>query len=260
MQTSTLWNIAAGRSRRRGGWVLQATRWLAPPIVQGFTQQYIESVNPPLWTGADLRVSWTADPPAGAIYQVYVDGSLQYHGTSPWCSIPMPTSLASIAIGTVGPQDGTTDFSATIPAAPSTQALLTWTGGTYEAADISGFYVFGGGGPGLPVDFTNAIATIPAYTAGMISDGFGLGGFGLGGFGAASASYSWQSGSLSAGTWNFAVVPYDQAGNLGTITTTSVAISCPPLPPAPYADMTRLKYTFNPVTEEITLSWNPSPG
>ena len=80
---------------------------------------------------------------------------------------------------------------------------------------------------------------MPAYTAGILTDGFGYGGFGLGGFGSASASYSWTSEPLGSGAWHWAVLPFDAAGNQGTAVTVEVLVQVPPLPPGPFSDRTR---------------------
>ena len=84
---------------------------------------------------------------------------------------------------------------------------------------------------------------MPAYTAGVITDGFGYGGFGDGGFGEAAGSYSWTSGALTSGVWNFAVVPFDTAGNEGTgATTTRYDNRGRRASPGPIPDRSRLHY------------------
>ena len=106
---------------------------------------------------------------------------------------------------------------------------------------------------------------------GIITAGFGLGGFGSGGFGQSAGNYSWTSGPLAAGTWTFAVVPYDAAGNEGSAQPTTVTITAPPRAPAAFAGTsTRLQYVllgFGQVgfgsggfgLPAATLVWNPSP-
>ena len=64
-----------------------------------------------------------------------------------------------------------------------------------------------------PVSYAAPVANLAAYPGGWISDGFGQGGYGQGGFGRAASSYQWTSDPLSSGVWQFAVVPYDKAGN-----------------------------------------------
>jgi hypothetical protein len=101
---------------------------------------------------------------------------------------------------------------------------------------------------------------VPAYIAGMITDGFGYGGFGQGGLGQSAGAYSWTSQPLSGGTWNWGVKPFDIAGNEGPAQAAAVTIAAPPLPPAPFADMTRLRYTYSNSTTQVSLAWNASPS
>lgn len=101
---------------------------------------------------------------------------------------------------------------------------------------------------------------MPAYVAGIITEGFGYGGFGQGGFGQSAGTYSWTSQPLSGGTWNWGVKPFDTAGNEGPAQTAAVTIAAPPLPPAPFPDMTRLSYTYSSTTKQATLAWNASPS
>jgi hypothetical protein len=160
------------------------------------------------------------------------------------------------------------DFSSSLPldAGMSTRASLSWLGGTYldpsGLDDVQGFYIYGATAPGGPVDYTTPSATILAYPGGWISDGFGLGGFGQGGFGRSATSYSWESIPLGSGTWSFAVVPYDAAGNSRTPgQIASVTIAEAPLPPAATTDGTPLSYLYaGPTTRTATLTWLPSPS
>jgi hypothetical protein len=94
----------------------------------------------------------------------------------------------------------------------------------------------------------------------MITDGFGYGGFGQGGLGQSAGAYSWTSQPLSGGTWNWGVKPFDIAGNEGPAQATAVTIAAPPLPPAPFPDMTRLQYTYSHSTTQASLAWNASPS
>jgi hypothetical protein len=138
---------------------------------------------------------------------------------------------------------------------------LSWQGGTFQAPDIVGFHVYGERSPGGGIDYSTILATIPAYTAGVITDGFGYGGFGQGSFGLSSGAYSWTSPPLSGGVWNWAVKPFDAAGNEGSAQTAAVTINAPPSAPAPFAGQTRLVYSYNPATKSVTLNWNASaPG
>ena len=131
--------------------------------------------------------------------------------------------------------------------------------------------MYGSDAPGGAVDDSVALADITAYPAGIATDGFGLGGFGAGGFGQSAGIYAWTSGPLAAGTWTFAVVPYDAAGNQGAAQTTTVTLTGPPREPAAFAGTsTRLQYALNGFGQvgfgcggfglpAATLLWNPSP-
>jgi hypothetical protein len=253
----------SGQLRRAGaGWVWCPTAVVVPgsSLFEGWTQQYITSVNPPVQYGTELYLSWESNPPSGLVFQVYENGQLVWRGRSTYCTLPLPQSKVRFDIGTVGSAEATVSFAEELPPAPLLQAKLTWLGGTFEAPDIAGFHVYGEESPGAGVDYTNILATIPAYTAGVITDGYGYGGFGQGGFGVSAGSYSWISDALSAGTWHFAVVPFDSSGNEGTGATTAVSITAPPLEPAPFSDRSRLQYVWSPTTGAITLAWNASPG
>jgi hypothetical protein len=234
---------------------------MAPP--QTFSQIFILSVDPPVQNGADLLLSWTSNAPAGLVFQVYVNLELIWAGpgTSAEVRVPDPPgSPVRIDIGTVGLANEWVDYSSLLPVRPKRSAELTWLGGTYEAADIAGFHVYGEHTPGGGIDYTAPLASVPVYTAGIINDGYGYGGFGQGGYGAAAGSYSWTSGTLSTGTWAFAVLPFDAAGNEGTAQRTTVAICAPPLPPAPFADRSRLHYTYSSSAHKAMLTWNASPA
>jgi hypothetical protein len=229
-----------------------------------FDQSVITEVKPPLWDGSALQLEWTSTAPLGTVFQVYVSRTLVWHGTSRWVAIPMPSSQVRIDIGTVGPGEETTDFSAQLPPSPSDRAQLSWLGGSYLDPtgndDLAGFRIHGEKTPGGGIDYTEALAEIRAYPGGIRTDGYGLGGFGQGGFGRAASSYQWASPALKSGTWSFAVVSFDTAGNTGVPAVTSVAIAAPPRPPMPFPDGSRLKYTYNPADRTVTLFWQASPA
>jgi hypothetical protein len=229
-------------------------------ILEGWTQQYITSVNPPAQYGTELYLSWESNAPPGLVFQVYENDQLVWHGRSTYCTLPLPQSRVRFDIGTVGATEATVSFASELPPAPLLQAKLTWLGGTFEAPDIAGFHVYGEESPGAGINYTDILATIPVYTAGVITDGYGYGGFGQGGFGVSAGSYSWISDALRVGTWHFAVVPFDSSGNEGSGATTAVSIIAPPGEPAPFSDRSRLRSDWNPSTGVITLAWNASPG
>ncbi len=254
-RSETLRRVNAGRVWWPGAAIVPGSN-----VNEGWTQQYITEVNPPVQYGTELYLSWDSDAPPGLVFQVYENDQLVWTGSSTYCTLPLPQHLVRFDIGTVGFTQRNTSFASLLPPAPLLQAELTWLGGTFEGSDIAGFHIYGEETAGSGIDYTDILATIPAYTAGVITDGFGYGGFGQGGFGAAPGSYSWTSDALSSGTWHFAVVPFDTSGNEGAGATTSVVIVAPPGEPAPFADRTRLHYSWNATTDEVTLSWNASPG
>lgn len=189
-----------------------------------------------------------------------------------------------IDVGTVGPGEISVDFSGThLPVAPPDRAELTWYGGTWEAPDITGFHVYGSSSPGtisgyntggwgdagfgfggaLPgvVDTSQVLGDVNAYTAGIVTDGFGFGAFGAGGWGAATGVYSWVSGHLAPGVWTFAVAAYDTAGNEDPSPPKTVVIVVgPPRPPAANSGGIRLTYTYDQPSRTATLHWLASPG
>jgi len=228
----------------------------------GFSQATITSVNPPVPSGGQYWISWTSSSPVGTWFQVYLNEQLAWAGQQTAIWLPIPTGGASrVDIGTVLAGEEQTNYSSSLPAGPNRTVELTWLGGTYEAPDLAGFHVYGEASPSAGIIYTTPLATITAYPSGIFTDGFGFGGFGYGGFGESSSSYSWTSKSLTSGTWNWAVKPFDQAGNLGSAMTTAVVIAVPPFEPAAYPDRSRLKYTYqaSPIFE-VTLDWNASPG
>jgi hypothetical protein len=252
----------------------------------GFSQSTITAVNPPVYTGFQVSLSWQTSSPAGTWFQIYIDAALAWWGQTTAARIALPNSgPVRVDIGTVLPGEEQTSFSGSLTPPPPNQASLSWLGGTFLDTDIAGFQIFGsdtaggfgvngfGSGPFGEIDLTEALADIIAYPSGVYTDGFGLGGFGGGGFGQSAGTYIWTSEPLTRGNWSYAVLPYDSAGNLGTAALTGVTITCPPLPPALFSDNTRLHYTY-PVGyggggygigpfgggNEVILSWNASPG
>jgi hypothetical protein len=229
-----------------------------------FDQSTITDVSPPTWDGSALHLEWTSSAPDGTTFQVYVGRALSWHGTSRWVAIPMPASRLRIDIGTVGPGEDAVDFSGLLPPSPADRAELSWLGGTYLDPtgndDVAGFRIHGASAPGGAIDYTRALDEIPAYPGGIVTHGYGLGGYGQGGYGRAASTYRWTSPSLRAGTWPFAVVSYDAAGNPGVPALTSVSIASSPRSPAPFPDGSRLKYAYDPADRTVTLSWLPSPS
>jgi hypothetical protein len=223
-----------------------------------FSQSSITRVNPPVQHGTQLLLSWTSSASDGTLYQVYLNQHHVWSGVGLSCSIPLPTAISRIDIGTVGAGNTQVDFASELGPAPARQATLSWLGGTYQGLDIAGFHIYGEQTPGGDIDYTTILATVPAYVAGMITDGFGYGGFGQGAFGQSAGAYSWTSQPLSGGAWNWGVKPFDTAGNEGPAQAVAIMIAAPPLPPAPFSDMTRLRCTYNSSSKQSTLNWNAS--
>jgi hypothetical protein len=221
--------------------------------------------------GSDIVVSWTSTNPPGTTYQVYVDRALAWYGTTTRCHVPLPANAGGrnvwVEVGSVGAFEPTTDYSSSLaaPGGRSERAVLSWSGGTYldpsGRDDVHSFGIYQSSAPGQPVSFAQVVDTVFAYPGGWINDGFGKGGFGGGGFGRAATAYTWESGPLGSGVWQFAVVPFDQAGNSKSAgPTVNVTIQAAPLPPAPAADGTRLSRSYaGPGTGQLTLNWLPSP-
>lgn len=236
-----------------------------------FSQSGITGVSV-LADGPDLLIRWGSVSPQGTVFQVYVDHRLSWFGTSRMCSVPVPSGAKGrntwVDVGTVTAESAQQDFSAALASQGQggTRARLTWTGGTYldpsGRDDIRGFRIYRGSSPGGPVDWSAPVDEVPAYPGGWVSDGFGLGGFGAGGFGRSSTSYVWTSANQPSGTWRFAVVPCDKAGNnRGTGQTVGLTVTAAPRPPAPSPGGTRLTYSYSgPATRQLTLNWLASPS
>ena len=240
----------------------------------GFSQSTITAVNPPVYGNFQVYLSWQTTSPSGTWFQIYINQALAWWGQTTSARLVLGTTgPVRVDIGTVLAGEEQTSFASSLPSAPARRAELSWLGGTFEGPDIAGFQVwysaaapigYGDGkysdGPFDGVTLTTLEASITAYPSGIVTDGFGLGGFGLGGFGEVAGTYTWTSDPLSKGTYWYAVVPFDSAGNLGTPATTSVAIAVPPLEPPLFDDDTRLVYSYDAGEFEVTLNWNQTPG
>jgi len=236
-----------------------------------FSQAGITGVRVAL-DGADLFVAWSASGPTGTTFQVYVDRRLTWYGTATRCHVPIPPGPPGrniwVEVGTVGAGEPTRDYSSDLvaPGGRSERARLSWSGGTYldptGRDDVQGYRIYQGPGPGQPVAVTSAVDTVAAYPGGWINDGFGKGGCGGGGFGRAGTLYEWQSGPLGSGAWQFAVVPFDKAGNArGSGQVVSVTINAAPRPPARAPGGARLTSTYSgPADRRLALQWLPSPS
>ena len=226
-----------------------------------FSQANIADVTPAR-SGAELVVSWSSSDPEGTVFQVYLDNALAWFGTDRAVHLPWPSGRnLRISVGAVGAGEEDTDFSASLPALNPTSKALAWEGGTFLAADIAGFRIYKSAVAGGPVDFATVLAEIPAYPGGVVTDGYGMGGYGRGGYGRAATTYAWRTPALGNGSWTFAVVPFDEAGNQPASPSAAiVAIAAPPRPPAADAQGRRLSYSYDSVSHIATLTWLASPA
>lgn len=211
---------------------------------------------------ATVVLQWDSAEPDGTPWQVYADGVLAWLGVERLAILPAPATWTTYHVGSVAPGEDRTDFSATLDPIPGggNRPLLEWSGGTFLAADIVAFRIYGESTPGGGVSYATVLGTVLAYPQGTVTDGYGSGGYGSGGYGYAGSTYAWRGPPYGPGTWTFAVVPVNTAGVEGTAATVAVAIAGPPRPPAANAAGQRLTYTYNAGTGVATLSWLASPA
>lgn len=216
----------------------------------------------PRWEreGADLRLHWDTDAPAGTVFQVYVGRELAWSGIGTSCRIPCPSTDVPIDVGAVGPGEAHSDFSPSLPAVPLRRPRLVWYGGTFLSDSIAGFRVYRGNAPGDPVDYETPVGSVTAYPGGLILDGAGIGPAGEGGAGQSANTFEWTGEPLGNGTWHFGVKAYDVAGDEGEAAEFSVTIAVPPEPPARNAAGDRLTGVYEAAGRTVTLNWLPSPG
>lgn len=225
--------------------------------------------------GASMTLTWASSDPGP--FQIYVNGLKQWDGTDQKASIPIPPRNARVDIGAVSPGEQKADFSTDLPPVPKSRALLEWTGGTFQGSDIHGFRIFGEIEAGGGINYTGGygiggygasgygtaapvLADLEAYAEGLVTDGYGIAPYGVGGYGLAPASYSWESPHYKTGTWSFAVVPYDTAGNLGEAAIVSVdLISAPEVVPE-FSDRLRLHTSYAFADKALTITWQASTG
>ena len=175
-------------------------------------------------SGGDLKIAWTSSAADGTWFQVYVGRRLTWYGKERSLKIPWPTERVPVDVGAVLPTECVTDFSGSLPGLPLNRACLTWQGGTFLAAGIAGYAIYGSASPGGSVSFAKPLARIKAYQ-GALTDGFNL------------------------------------AGNAcASPTPTTVTIAAAPRPPASDANGNRLAYSFNATTHVATLNWQSSPA
>jgi hypothetical protein len=237
----------------------------------GFSQSGVTQVLVQT-NGPDLYVTWNSSAASGSMYQVYVDHRLAWFGPSLRCHVPVPSDASGrntwVDVGVVDPGEATVDFSSSLASLAQGvgKVQLSWNGGTYLDAsgegNLQGFRIYQSASPNASVNLAAPVDEVAAYPGGWVSDGFGLGGFGLGGFGRSASSYAWSPGFLPSGLWQFAIVPYDQAGNnRGSGQTVTATVAVPPRPPALPSGGNRLNYTYSgSATRQVTLHWLASPS
>jgi hypothetical protein len=221
-----------------------------------FDQSTLLSVAKPVAHGAQWLLAWTSSSPPGTWWQIYIDNGLAWSGQAMQVMLPAP-DLARVAIGAVLPGEEDTDYSGLLPPLPERRALLSWIGGVFEGVDLASFNIYQGSAPGAAVSLNSPVGSVTAWPAGIVLDGYGYGGYGQGGYGSTGGTYSWESGVLSNGAWQFAVVPVDVAGNLGVASYVTVTIAGPPSEPPPFSDGLRLHYSLA-TGAVLSLSWNAS--
>src|SRR5690349_14841925 len=138
-----------------------------------FSQATITEIFPPLVRSGQVYLSWSSSSAAGTPFQVYLNAELAWHGTALSTWVAVPSGPVHIDIGAVTVGEAETDFSGSLPSAPHRRAELTWLGGTFEAADIAGFRIYGEATPGGGISYVTALADITAYPQGLPMDGWG---------------------------------------------------------------------------------------
>jgi hypothetical protein len=214
-----------------------------------------------------MEVTWDSTQ-EGGWHQVYVNGQLAGVTAQPEdrrlvVSAPVGRdgveSMLLVEVIAVDAADRWTDFGGELVGFGSTcgtRARLTWQAGLYLDSSLESFDIFADGRTGT-VDYTAPLneSPIPAAEGGQAPWGFGCGGFGVGSYGRSAARYEWTSDGLEPGTWRFAVMAVDGAGNhLATAAEVAVHIMSVPRPPADF----RLS-SYDTQTRIATFAWEPSP-
>jgi hypothetical protein len=222
-----------------------------------------QAVSPP---GA-VEVTWNSTQ-EGCWHQVYVNGCLagvtaRASDRRLVVSAPVgrdgPAGALAVEVVAVDAADRWTDFAgqlAGFPEAGGMQVRLSWQAGEYLDPNLESFDVFGDDRTGA-VDYAAALneAPVPARPGGQAPWGYGAGGYGVGGYGRSAARYEWTTGTLEPGSWRFAVVAVDAAGNrLETAAEASVIVAPVPRPPSDFR-----VGSYSPEDHVATLTWEPSP-
>lgn len=213
---------------------------------------------------AQILVEWTTTAPAGTWFQVYVGGKLAAKTTRTRAWLPAPGNLGkpAVQVGTVLPGERNQDFSSSLAALVGSDpmARLTWPGGRYLGGSVAGFGIFRGATPGASPDYSAPVAFVPLYRNGIPLDGYGMGGYGSGGYGSSGSEYTWVSAPLPTGSWKFAILPIDAAGNWSSTgaTVETIAIVNPPSSPPAFPTGEQVRISYNPTTHQPTLTWQAS--
>lgn len=211
---------------------------------------------------ADMYLTFSTDWPNGSYYQIYINHTLKWVGTTTRVVIPgVGGGPLIVHVGNVAPENRNADFSATLPEVvpAGARARVTWAGGRWISPNLSGFHIYISVNPGSPIDWTNRVGDVPARHGSDWGDGFGRGPFGRGPFGRGVVAYRWVSGPLRTGIYQVGIRAYDSSGTESADTgTQSVSVVAPPSVVPTFGDGTRLRSTLSPTTLQATLTWNPS--
>ena len=223
-----------------------------------------EAVAPP---GA-VEVAWNSSQ-EGRWHQVYVNGCLAGVTARPSdrrlviCA-PVgsdgPAGALAVEVVAVDAADRWTDLAgqlAGFPQADGTQVRLSWQAGEYLDPGLeSGSWRFADGRTGT-IDYAAPLneTPIPARPGGQAPWGYGAGGYGIGGYGRSAGPYEWTTATLEPGSWRFAVVAVDAAGNrLETAAETAAVVA-----PAPRPALGFCVASYELESRMATLEWQPSP-
>lgn len=217
-------------------------------VTTGFDQSPIVDLRVFREPGS-LHIKWDSTAPAGSWYQIYINGRLVWDGPKrKYVDIPFKSRAGHtvyVSVGVVGDTDRHSDFGHTIDDVPSNRVQLSWQGGTALDPSIKGFNIYMSTESGGPYSLQNRVGNVKVVTGPDV---------------ASLMPYSWTSGPLRSGTWQFAVAAYDSAGNEDSDPPTwDQAVSVPPPEVAPRAaDGKRLWVdSYDQSTNTYTLGWTP---
>ena len=214
-----------------------------------------------------IEVTWDSTQ-EGQWHQVYVNGCLAGVTARPTdrrLVVPAPVGrdgtreVLLVEVVAVESADRWTDFADELSGlgeGTGAEVRLTWQAGEYLDPNLVTFDVFGDGRSGT-VDYDTPLNEfpIPAQPTGQAPWGYGCGGYGVGAYGQSAAPYEWRTDPLEPGTWCFAVVAVDAAGNhLATAAEVEIDVAPLPRPPSNF----RVS-DYDAQGRMATLSWEKSP-